>query len=55
MPNLTLANNPAQAGFLGDYMSIAADTGGAVLVWADTRSVLTPVPEEDVYFATVPK
>lgn len=55
MPNLTLANNPAQAGFLGDYMSIAADTGGAVLVWADTRSALTPVPEEDVYFATVPK
>ncbi len=55
MPNLTPANNPVQAGFLGDYMSIAADAQGAVLVWADTRSPLTPVPEEDVYFAVVPK
>jgi len=51
MPNLTPANNAVQAGFLGDYMSIAADGQGAVLVWADTRPLLAPVPEEDIYFA----
>ncbi len=55
MPNLTPANNPIQAGFLGDYMFVAADRFGAVIVWADTRP--RPgftTPEEDVYFARFP-
>ncbi len=56
MPNLTPANNPAQAGFLGDYMSVAADSHGAVIVWADTRAHNPSLvsAEEDVYFADFP-
>lgn len=49
--------NPAQAGFLGDYSSIAAATTGDLvyMVWSDTRNT-TPgavgkpaVPDEDVF------
>jgi hypothetical protein len=51
MPNLVVANNPAQAGFLGDYMWVAADDlGRADIVWADTRGLNNTV-EEDIYFA----
>jgi hypothetical protein len=44
--------NPAQAGFLGDYSSIAAaPTGGTVyMVWSDTRNASTTgIPDEDVF------
>jgi hypothetical protein len=42
MPNLTLANNPVQAGFLGDYMWVEVshhnfDQKDVHIVWADTR------------------
>jgi hypothetical protein len=50
MPNLTPANNPLQAGFLGDYMWIAAGGGRLHIVWADTRGENDTV-EEDVYTA----
>ena len=51
MPNLTAANNPVQAGFLGDYMWITLDAWGQPnIVWADTRG-LNGTVEEDVYFA----
>jgi hypothetical protein len=54
MPNLTPANNPVQAGFLGDYMWVATDAKGkAYVVWADTRGLGGTV-EEDIYFATLP-
>ncbi|MGQ0549662.1 MAG: hypothetical protein ACT4PY_08360 [Armatimonadota bacterium] len=53
MPNLIPANNPVQAGFLGDYMGIAADRRGVVIVWGDTRGRLGTV-EEDIYFARFP-
>jgi len=54
MPNLTPANNPLQAGFLGDYMWVATDARGkAYVVWADTRGLGGTV-EEDIYFATLP-
>ena len=53
MPNLVVANNPIQAGFLGDYMGIAADRKGVVIVWADTRGRRGTV-EEDIYFARFP-
>ena len=53
MPNLVVANNPAQAGFLGDYMWVTVDNRGrANVVWADTRG-LNQTVEEDVYFAVV--
>jgi hypothetical protein len=40
MPNLTPANNPVQAGFLGDYMWVTTDHhGDAHIVWADTRPI----------------
>jgi hypothetical protein len=53
MPNLVVANNPAQAGFLGDYMWVTVDNRGrANIVWADTRG-LNHTVEEDVYFAVV--
>ncbi|MDP9342871.1 MAG: hypothetical protein M3Q23_12430 [Actinomycetota bacterium] len=53
MPNLVAANNPVQAGFLGDYMWVINDARGNVdLVWADTRG-LNGTVEEDVYYATV--
>jgi hypothetical protein len=57
MPNLIPANNPVQAGFLGDYMWTEAFGSGVHIAWADTRGVVgtgNPVPEEDVYYATVP-
>jgi hypothetical protein len=51
MPNLVVANNPLQAGFLGDYMWLAVDAQGrANIVWADTRG-LNGTVEEDVYFS----
>jgi hypothetical protein len=51
MPNLVPANNPAQAGFLGDYMWVATDADGHPhVVWADTRG-LNGIVEEDVYYA----
>jgi hypothetical protein len=54
MPNLTPANNPVQAGFLGDYMWVDTDShGDAHLVWADTRPIRGSAPEEDVYYAEV--
>jgi hypothetical protein len=53
MPNLTAANNPVQAGFLGDYMSIQVVGDRVHIVWADTRGLAGTV-EEDVYYATVP-
>jgi hypothetical protein len=54
MPNLTPANNPLQAGFLGDYMWVTTDNKGrANTVWADTRGQGGAV-EEDIYFARTP-
>ncbi len=51
MPNLVPANNPAQAGFLGDYMWVTVDRNGHPLLdWADTRGLNNTV-EEDIYFA----
>ncbi|MBI5300943.1 MAG: exo-alpha-sialidase [Chloroflexi bacterium] len=51
MPNLTPANNPIEAGFLGDYMWVATDAKGKpYVVWADTRG-LNDTVEEDIYFA----
>ena len=50
MPNLVPANNPVQAGFLGDYMWVTVDIyGNPYVVWADTRGQHHTV-EEDVYF-----
>lgn len=55
MPNLTPANNPIEAGFLGDYMWLAVDgTGRAHIVWADTRGLWGTV-EEDIYYARGPR
>ena len=54
MPNLVVANNPIEAGFLGDYMWVAVDgLGRANVVWSDTRG-LNGTVEEDIYFAKVP-
>ena len=54
MPNLTPANNPVQAGFLGDYMWLDTDShNDAHIVWADTRPIRGTAPEEDVYYAEV--
>jgi hypothetical protein len=54
MPNLVVANNPIEAGFLGDYMYLAIDAKGfANIVWSDTRGLGGTV-EEDIYFARVP-
>jgi hypothetical protein len=51
MPNLIVANNPLEAGFLGDYMWLAVDAlGRPNIVWADTRG-LNGAVEEDIYFA----
>ena len=50
MPNLIPANNPIQAGFLGDYMWVTVDgKGKPYVVWADTRGQNGTV-EEDIYF-----
>jgi hypothetical protein len=54
MPNLIPANNPLQAGFLGDYMWVASDGKGMpYVVWADTRGMGDSV-EEDIYFSGPP-
>jgi len=50
MPNLLPANNPVQAGFLGDYMWVATSGNTAYVVWADTRG-LNGTVEEDLYLA----
>jgi hypothetical protein len=54
MPNLVVANNPVQAGFLGDYMWVTvSNSGKPYIVWADTRGTGRPgVVEEDIYFAS---
>jgi hypothetical protein len=50
MPNLVVANNPLEAGFLGDYMWVTVDGKGTPYVtWADTRGQNGTV-EEDIYF-----
>ena len=57
MPNLVPANNPFQAGFLGDYLYVVVAHGTVDVVWADTRGVVgahNPTPEEDVYLARLP-
>ncbi len=54
MPNVTCAANPAQCGFLGDYMSIQATGGFVHMVWADSRGRNLGVPEADIYYAKVP-
>jgi hypothetical protein len=43
--------NPAQAGFLGDYSSIAAAPSGNILylTWSDTRNGSSQGPDEDVF------
>lgn len=50
--------NPSQAGFLGDYSSIAASTaaGSSVVdpLWADTRNAsASQSPDEDVFVKSV--
>jgi hypothetical protein len=51
MPNLVVANNPYQAGFIGDYMWVTTDSAGnPYTVWADTRGRAGAV-EENVYFS----
>jgi hypothetical protein len=58
MPNLIPANNPLQAGFLGDYMWVEVSRHNfnqdtTHIVWADTRPLFGTAPEEDVYYAKV--
>jgi hypothetical protein len=54
MPNLVVANNPVEAGFLGDYMWVTVgDHNRANVVWADTRG-LNGAVEEDIYFSAIP-
>ena len=58
MPNLVPANNPVQAGFLGDYMWVEVsrhnfDQRDVHMVWADTRPLFGTAPEEDIYYARV--
>jgi hypothetical protein len=49
MPNLVVANNPVEAGFLGDYMWVTVNgKGQPYVVWADTRGLNNTV-EEDIY------
>lgn len=51
MPNLVVANNPLEAGFLGDYMWVSTDSkGNPSIVWADTRGLGGTV-EEDIYYS----
>ena len=49
--------NPAQAGFLGDYSSIAASTkrgsNTVYACWSDTRNSSVEGPDEDVFMAAV--
>ena len=63
MPNLVPANNPVQAGFLGDYMWVEVshhnfDQRDVHVVWADTRPLPYRLahqrfPEEDIYYARI--
>jgi hypothetical protein len=58
MPNLVPANNPLQAGFLGDYMWVEVsrhdfNQRDVHLVWADTRPLFGSFPEEDIYYARI--
>lgn len=58
MPNLVPANNPIQAGFLGDYMWVEVSRHNfnqrtTHIVWADTRPLFGTAPEEDIYYARV--
>jgi hypothetical protein len=52
MPNLVPPN--PEAGFIGDYMFVAADSLGSVIVWTDTRGHRTNSVEMDLYFAKSP-
>jgi hypothetical protein len=63
MPNLIPANNPIQAGFLGDYMWLEVshhnfNQKDVHIVWADTRPLPYRLPhqrapEEDIYYARI--
>jgi hypothetical protein len=58
MPNLVPANNPIQAGFLGDYMWVEVshhnfNQRDVHIVWGDTRPLFGTQPEEDVYYARI--
>jgi hypothetical protein len=58
MPNLVPANNPVQAGFLGDYMWVEVsrhsfEQRATHIIWADTRPLFGTAPEEDIYYARV--
>jgi hypothetical protein len=58
MPNLVPANNPIQAGFLGDYMWVEVSRhhfaqDDVHIVWGDTRQLFGPAPEEDIYYARI--
>jgi hypothetical protein len=65
MPNLVPANNPLQAGFLGDYMWLEVshhnfNQEDVHIVWADTRPLPDRLahqrfPEEDIYYARINK
>jgi hypothetical protein len=47
-----VANNPLEAGFLGDYMWVSTDSHGKPSIsWADTRG-LNGTVEEDIYYAS---
>lgn len=53
MPNMVPANNPFQAGFLGDYMWVTVDDdGNPHVVWASTAGREGTV-ETDVYYARI--
>lgn len=58
MPNLVPANNPVQAGFIGDYMWLEVSRHSFAqrdvhIVWADTRPLFGSAPEEDIYYARI--
>ena len=53
MPNLVPSNNPSQAGFIGDYMNVAANTEGVYIVWADTRPHIGNIPTENVFYTFI--
>jgi hypothetical protein len=53
MPNLVVANNPLEAGFLGDYMWVTVTPSGRPkIVWGDTRGTGGSAVEEDIYYAS---
>ncbi len=54
LPNLTPDTNPAQAGFIGDRISLVARGGQVFVAWTDTRGLLGTA-EQDTYFARVPR